>query len=102
MRSWQTNELSWNEDFRSRSALCRNIIAEGRCGIAACRIKKKSDLRPRHVIGDRPDIKVISKIGRIEPFFLSLHMEIEKRKVYRGRVGVFGIGLAAYWPQFPD
>lgn len=27
-------------------------------------------------------------------------MEIEKRKVYRGRVGVFGIGLAAYWPQF--
>jgi L-arabinose isomerase len=22
------------------------------------------------------------------------------RKVYRGRVGVFGIGLAAYWPQF--
>jgi L-arabinose isomerase len=28
-------------------------------------------------------------------------MQIEKRKVYRGRVGVFGIGLAAYWPQFP-
>ncbi|MGH9692586.1 MAG: arabinose isomerase, partial [Bryobacteraceae bacterium] len=28
-------------------------------------------------------------------------MQIEKRKVYRGRIGVFGIGLAAYWPQFP-
>jgi L-arabinose isomerase len=23
------------------------------------------------------------------------------RKTYRGRIGVFGIGLAAYWPQFP-
>jgi L-arabinose isomerase len=26
---------------------------------------------------------------------------LSRRKVYRGRVGVFGIGLAAYWPQFP-
>ena len=24
-----------------------------------------------------------------------------QRKKYVGRVGVFGIGLAAYWPQFP-
>ncbi len=26
---------------------------------------------------------------------------LSQRKTYRGRVGVFGIGLAAYWPQFP-
>src|SRR6266540_1030406 len=26
---------------------------------------------------------------------------LTRRKVYTGRIGVFGIGLAAYWPQFP-
>jgi L-arabinose isomerase len=50
------------------------------------------------------DIQVIGKI-RVEferLYFLSLPMEMEKREVYRARIGIFGIGLAAYWPQFPE
>jgi L-arabinose isomerase len=31
----------------------------------------------------------------------AVHPLLERRKVYKGRAGVFGIGLAAYWPQFP-
>ena len=31
----------------------------------------------------------------------AIHPLLERRKILQGRAGVFGIGLAAYWPQFP-